>query len=49
MAEDKPADREPTLRDRIAQLEKIMHVFGERLEESDAQLRRLTREVGIDD
>ena len=41
-------DREPTLRDRVAQLEKAMAGAHELLDEVRALAKRLAREVGVD-
>lgn len=46
--ENVPMDREPSLRDRVMQLEKALAVLQEGLAEANEMIRRLTREVGID-
>jgi hypothetical protein len=47
--EDRPAARELSLRDRVSLLEKRSAELAERLAEADVMLRRLVREVGIDE
>jgi hypothetical protein len=43
-----PRDREASLRDRVAQLEKANHGLGEMLDEVRRQVKRIMTEVGID-